>query len=149
MIMILVAIYLLWMDVALYINLQQLKPLYQRPPDADLENKPFSPFQPLTIKLLMHCPPLQYIGLPLAVWFEDTVHVSHYMTPNTVSFIGLGLGLIAARFFMCESYKLRLFGIVLYKLRDFMVSACTKNFSMLTLKIKLFRMASMEQWPEL
>ena len=119
LVLVAVAIYLIWMDVALYINLQQLPPLKER-----LESKakppgtPFSPFEPITIKLLMMCPPMQYIDLPLATWIEDATQISIYVTPNMVSIFGCICGLIAARLFYYESYKLRLLGFVFFRIRD-------------------------------
>ena len=63
LILIAVTIYLIWMDVALYINLQNLPSLKERLVDkAKPPGTPFSPFEPITIKLLMMCPPMHYIG---------------------------------------------------------------------------------------
>ena len=59
-----VFVYLIWMDVALYIKLQQLLPYSQRPKTRPKDG-PFSPFEPITMKLLMNCPQEHYIHLPL------------------------------------------------------------------------------------
>ena len=84
-------IYLIWMDVALYIKLQQLLPLSKRPDRP--RDGPFSPFEPITIKLLMSCPMSQFVYLPLCDWFEAIFNVSPLATPNTISIIGLFLGM--------------------------------------------------------
>ena len=112
-----VAIYLIWMDVALYINLQQLPELSQRT-ENKVKNAPFSPFDGITIKLVMMTPIMQYIDLPTSMWIEDAFQVSKYFTANAVSYLGLLFGLIAARLFMCETYKLRFLGFVFFRLRD-------------------------------
>ena len=134
-----VFVYLIWMDVALYIKLQQLLPYSQRPKTRPKDG-PFSPFEPITMKLLMNCPQEHYIHLPLgnftkkncqkkgrnlkihisAVWFEDAIHISNYVTPNMVSLFGLFLGLCSARLFLSLGYKWRLLGFVFYFVRDFM-----------------------------
>ncbi len=117
LILVTVAIYLAWMDMALFINLQQLPPLEKRlaPQDKD---SPFSPFDNISIKLLMMCPILHYIDLPIAMWIQDALIVSNYLTANAVSYIGVCCGLVAARLFMCDSYKIRLLGFAFYRLRD-------------------------------
>ena len=79
------------MDVALYIKLQQLLPLSKRPDRP--RDGPFSPFEPITIKLLMSCPMSQFVYLPLCDWFEAIFNVSPLATPNTISIIGLFLGM--------------------------------------------------------
>ena len=109
LVFIIVGIYLIWMDVALYINLQQLPPLNQRNIKR-AEGTPFSPFEPITMKLLMMPPFMHYIDLPLAQWLEDSLKISSFFTANTVSFVGLGFGLLAARLFMCQNYKWRVLG---------------------------------------
>jgi hypothetical protein len=112
---------MIWMDVALYINLQQLPAISERTISKPNDGTPFSPFEPITIKLLMMSPPMHYIDLPLAMWSEESLTVSNYLSPNAVSIIGLIFGLVAARFFMCEGYKWRMLGFVLFKIRDYMV----------------------------
>lgn len=120
-IMMTVAIYLIWMDVALYVNLQQLPTLNERQSKKQLaEGIPFSPFHPISIKLLMTSPPLHYIDLPLAMWIEESMHVSNFFSANGVSMIGLFCGLVAARLFMCENYKWRLLGFAFFRMRDLM-----------------------------
>ena len=119
LIFIIIAIYLIWMDVALYINLQKLPPLKSRLEATDAPvGTPFSPFDHITMKLLMMVPPMHYIDLPLANWIEEATEISTYVTPNMVSIFGCICGLIAARLFYYENYKLRLLGFVFFRLRD-------------------------------
>ena len=120
LIFIAVAIYLIWMDVALYINLQKLPTLKSRlEATAKPVGTPFSPFDPITMKLLMMVPPMHYIDLPLANWIEEATKLSTYVTPNMVSIFGCICGLIAARLFYYENYKLRLLGFVFFTLGAF------------------------------
>jgi hypothetical protein len=51
-----VAVYFMWMDVALYINVQQLPPMAsdnQPGITVNITDYSYSPFFPITIKLLM------------------------------------------------------------------------------------------------
>ena len=108
-----VAMYLIWMDVALYMNLQQLPPLNQRPNRIQSTGAlPFSPFShTISIKLVMMSPPMHYIDLPLAMCIEDAFTISNYFTANAVSIIGLCFGLIAARLFISKKWHFLAFFI--------------------------------------
>ena len=50
-----VAVYFMWMDVALYVNVQQVPPMASeaQPIRANISDYSYSPFYPITIKLLM------------------------------------------------------------------------------------------------
>ena len=106
LVLVMVVTYLILMDVALYIRLQKLLPLNQRP-NSCLEGQcmPFLPNQPITIKVLMMAPSVQFINDPFCMWIEDTFTISDYFTANAISIIGLCFGLIAARLFMCSTSK--------------------------------------------
>ena len=49
-----VTVYFMWMDVALYVNVQQLPPMASeaQPTHANISDYSYSPFYPITIKLL-------------------------------------------------------------------------------------------------
>ena len=55
-----VAIYLLWMDVGFYLEVQQLQPRPMTNTSSNnIDNFKFSPFHPITVKLMMLSPSIQ------------------------------------------------------------------------------------------
>lgn len=102
-----------WMDVALYYRVQNLPPpspenniklnatgiaLHPEPPP-----KLFSPFNGLSVKMIMLDQVNNYIHTPLAQIFNrvtNFAHVFYFITPNMVSFMGFLSACAAARFVM-------------------------------------------------
>ena len=122
------AVYFMWMDVALYINLQQAPPLpaLNQVPIRNISQPSndysYSPFYPLDIKLLFQGPTIHYIDESLAYWTVTYTNVSRVMSANAVSILGVVFAAVASRFFISDSLKIRQFGVVLFKIRDYLDS---------------------------
>ena len=111
-----VAIYLLWMDVGFYLEVQQL-PVRVSSNISDTETQEFvySPFGPITVKLMMVSATIQFIDEPLAYLTVYYTRIADYFSPNAISLIGVLVAAIAAKFFAKEELKYRQFGVLLFK----------------------------------
>ena len=111
-----VAIYLLWMDVGFYLEVQQL-PVRVSSNISDTETQEFvySPCGPITVKLMMVSATIQFIDEPLAYLTVYYTRVADYFSPNAISLIGVLVAAIAAKFFAKEELKYRQFGVLLFK----------------------------------
>ena len=109
-----VAIYLLWMDVGFYLEVQQLPVRVSSNTSDPGAVFVYSPFGPITVKLMMVSATIQFIDEPLAYLTVYHTRVAHYVSPNGMSFIGVLFGALAARFFIKEDLKYRQFGVLLF-----------------------------------
>lgn len=109
-----VAIYLLWMDVGFYLEVQQLPVRVSNNSDSEA-GFVYSPFGPITVKLLMLSATIQFIDEPLAYLTVYYTRVAEYFSPNAVSLLGVLVAAIAAKFFVKEELKYRQFGVLLFK----------------------------------
>eukprot|EP00092_Neocalanus_flemingeri_P034761 GFUD01037829.1.p1 GENE.GFUD01037829.1~~GFUD01037829.1.p1 ORF type:complete len:361 (-),score=72.17 GFUD01037829.1:68-1150(-) len=118
-----VAIYLLWMDVGFYLELQKMAPRSPNIPNVPKLNIStpyiYSPFQPITVKLLMLPPTIQFLDEPLAYLTVYYTSISTYISPNAMSLIGVGFAALAAHFFVKEELRYRQFGVLLFMIRDY------------------------------
>jgi len=118
-----VAIYLLWMDVGFYLELQKMAPRSPNIPNVPKLNIStpyvYSPFHPITVKLLMLPPSLQFIDEPLAYLTVYYTNIASYISPNAMSLIGVAFAVFAARFFVKDELRYRQFGVLLFKIRDY------------------------------
>ena len=114
-------IYFMWMDVALYINLQQIPPLQPdlKPIPMNYSDYSFSPFYPITIKLLVQGPTIHYIDEPLAYWTLAYTNIENIMSANTASIIGMFFALASAKLILSDSLRVRQLGVLLFKIRDY------------------------------
>lgn len=131
-----VTVYFVWMDVALYINLQQVQPLQPestRLPAAETNKTSeivnagpadisFSLFYPLSIKLIFQGPTIHYVDEPLSYWTMAYTNIARVMSANVVSFIGVLFAAAACKMFMSESLHVRQLGVLLFKVRDYLDS---------------------------
>ncbi len=116
-------IYFMWMDVALYINLQQSSPLRNGSRSAiGTTSKSYSPFYPMTIKSLFQGPTMQYIDESLVHWTVTETHLAAWVTADFVSVLGVVMAFIAARLFCSDSLRVRQIGVIFFKLRDYLDS---------------------------
>lgn len=116
-----VLIYILCMDFTLYVSLQMFPTLGERRSSWQYEDiDVFSPFEPLTVKLLVLSPPLHYIDIPLAEYAVDNSGIFDLVVPNIMSVVGVAFGLAAALLLVSNSWKVRVLGVFLFKIRDFM-----------------------------
>ena len=109
-----VAIYLLWMDVGFYLEVQQLPVRVSNNSESEA-GFVYSPFGPITVKLLMLSATIQFIDEPLAYLTVYYTRVAEYFSPNAVSLLGVLVAAIAAKFFVNEELKYRQFGVLLFK----------------------------------
>ena len=110
-----VAIYLLWMDVGFYLEVQQLPVRVSNNNSESEAGFVYSPFGPITVKLLMLSATIQFIDEPLAYLTVYHTRVAEYFSPNAVSLLGVLVAAIAAKFFVNEELKYRQFGVLLFK----------------------------------
>ena len=116
-----IGIYLLWMDVGFYLEVQQLPVRHvthvtnSSQPPSDTSDYEYSPFLPITVKLMMLSPTIQFIDEPLAYLTVYYTNVATYISPNAMSLIGVFVAAVAARFFVKEELKYRQFGVFLFK----------------------------------
>ncbi|XP_045204250.2 ceramide phosphoethanolamine synthase-like [Mercenaria mercenaria] len=112
--------YYILMDGVLYTTLQSLDLVNQKPvkPGAS-----WSPFHPLSIKLIMTDPSTHYIITPLSEHFNSATKFSqifYFITPNMVTFTHLVISFISAKFVFSESLQMRRIGVLLFELRSFL-----------------------------
>ncbi len=128
-------VYFMWMDVALYINLQQMQPL-PPPQDSNSNNNnsqsnatpparmgpsgSFSPVYPVHVKQLMQGPVSHYVLNSLGHWIVTYTDVAVYLTADAVSSIGLFFALISGRLITSDSLRARQLGVLFWQLRDLM-----------------------------
>ena len=116
-----IGIYLLWMDVGFYLEVQQLPVRHvthvtnSSQPPSDTSDYEYYPFLPITVKLMMLSPTIQFIDEPLAYLTVYYTNVATYISPNAMSLIGVFVAAVAARFFVKEELKYRQFGVFLFK----------------------------------
>ena len=110
-------IYFVIMDIILYCSLQNSTLVDPKHGGA------YSPFRPLSVKLLMSDPVQHYIISPSAEYFDDITRFSkvfYFITPNMISFTHLGLSLVAAKFVSSDSLRTRRFGVIVYQFRTWL-----------------------------
>lgn len=119
-----VAIYFLWMDVALYINLQKVPPTSPtvQPLQTNISDYTYTPFYPITVKLLFQGPTIHYIDTPLGFWTVEYTNIAQWISANGVSVVGVLFAACAAKMFLSDSLKVRQLGVLMFKVRDFMDS---------------------------
>jgi len=113
------AIYLLWMDVGFYLELQRLAPRSLDPPSNSTQPYIYSPFQPITVKLLMFPPTVQFIDEPLAYLTVHYTRLATWFSPDAMSLLGVAVAAISARFMMQEELRCRQLGVLLFSVRDY------------------------------
>ena len=107
------------MDTHLYFTLQSTVLVNQNPPIPGH----YSPFKPLSIKLLMTDPCNHYIIGPSAEYFDEVTRFSkvlYFITPNMISFTHVVISFIAARLVSSESLCTRRSGVILYQFRSWL-----------------------------
>ena len=99
-------LYFMWRDVLLYRDLSCSSNLTAAASPA------------ISVKVLLQPPTIHYLELPLSEIMELELGLSSYISPNTVSFSGVFIGLTAA-LLICQNCRLTtLAGVTLYKIRD-------------------------------
>ncbi len=127
--------YFIWMDIALYVNLQRWSPppiqhktpanlttlsAHQQttpPPKID----PFSTFNPLTCKLIMVDHMTHYVHDILARFLIDYIGLARlfpWVTANLVSLAGVFLAIVGSKLTVSDSLMHRQMGAVLFECRN-------------------------------
>ena len=100
-------LYFMWRDVDLLVTLRK----------CDNSNVT-QDITVTSVKSLLQPPTIHYLELPLSEIMELELGLSSFVSPNTVSFSGVLIGLTAA-LLICQNRRLAtLAGVTLYKLRD-------------------------------
>lgn len=110
----------LLMDGILYSTLQATPDLVNKR-KSDVGH--WSPFSPLSVKLLMSDPTTHYIITPLSEYIDETTKFSkifYFITPNMITFTHLVIAIVSSKFIVSESLQSRRIGVLLYEVRSFL-----------------------------
>lgn len=83
----------------------------------------WSPFHPLSVKLLMTDHTTHYVITPLSEYFDKITKFSkifYFITPNMITITHLIVGFVAAKFVFSDSLHSRRIGVILYEFRSFL-----------------------------
>ena len=109
--------YFFTMDTILYVKFQAVELWKEKKVDGAI----WSPFHPLSPKIIMSDHVTHYILTPMSEYFNHITRFSdifYFITPNMISFSHLLVGFIAARFFVySESLHNRRIGVLLFEFR--------------------------------
>lgn len=111
--------YYLLMDGILYTTLQSIDLVNEKQTPGEM----WSPFHPLTIKLIMTDPTTHYVITPLSEYFNSVTKFSqifYFITPNMITTTHLIIAFISAKFIFSESLQNRRIGVLLFELRSFL-----------------------------
>lgn len=110
----LLLVYIFIMDVILYRSLQNTKLVDQQ------KTTSYSPFRPLSIKLLMTAPTNHYIISVTTEYFDEFTRFSkifYFITPNMISATHLALGFLSGYMVTSESLRRRRLGVLIFECR--------------------------------
>lgn len=114
-----VLIFFVAMDTHLYFTLQKTSLVHQ---DKKIPGA-FSPFKPLTMKLIMTDPYNHYIMGPSAEYFDEITKFSkvfYFITPNMISITHVIMSFISAKLVSHENLCHRRMGVLLYQFRSWL-----------------------------
>lgn len=112
--------YYIVMDVILFSTLQSVPDFIN---EKKVPGKMWSPFRPLSVKLIMQDPTTHYVLTPLSEYFNEFTRFSdvfYFITPNMITFTHLTLSFVSAKFIVSDSLKSRRIGVLIYELRSFL-----------------------------
>lgn len=115
----LLLLYIFIMDIILYCSLENTTLIDQKHEGS------YSPFHPLSTKLLMSDPIQHYVINPTSEFFDEITKFSkifYFISPNMISFTHLSMSLIAAKFVSSDNLKTRRLGVLLYQFRTWLDS---------------------------
>ncbi|XP_033743090.1 ceramide phosphoethanolamine synthase-like isoform X2 [Pecten maximus] len=110
----LILMYFVIMDIVLYMTLQSTALVDQE------KTTSYSPFGPLSVKLLMTAPTNHYIISLTTEYFDEYTQFSrifYFITPNMISATHLALGFLSGKFVTSESLRRRRIGVLIFELR--------------------------------
>ncbi|XP_060605956.1 ceramide phosphoethanolamine synthase-like [Ruditapes philippinarum] len=107
------------MDTHLYFTVQEMSLVKQDPAVPGF----FSPFKPLSMKLLMTDPVNHYIIGPTAEYFDEITHFSkvfYFVTPNMISITHVMVSMVSAKMVSSEHLSNRRIAVLLYEFRSWL-----------------------------
>jgi len=110
--------YYFTMDVILYSTIQSVDSLVT---EKKAPGQSWSPFRPLSVKLIMQDPTTHYIITPISEYFNEFTHFSdvfYFITPNMITFTHLALSFVSAKLVFSDSLKSRRIGCVIFEIRS-------------------------------
>lgn len=111
------------MDIILYCSLQNTTLIYSKEELKSDIKKTYSPFYPLSIKLVMTDHVSHYIINPTNAYFDSMTEFSkifYFITPNIITICHLCVSIISAKFVTSESLRDRRIGVILYEIRTWL-----------------------------
>jgi hypothetical protein len=138
-----ILIYFVWMDIALFFNLQRWSPpldaskltssktapqlnfdteLSENVKGLKTKHSDITVFSPLTVKLIMVDHITHYIHDIIARFLEDALHLTEsfpWMSANFVSFSGLACAAIAGKLMLSDKLSYRRIGCLFFEMRNF------------------------------
>ena len=108
--------YFFTMDTILYVRYQAVDLWKEKKEDGAI----WSPFKPLSPKILMSDHMTHYILTPVSEYFNYITKFSeifYFITPNMISFSHLFVGFLSAKFVYSESLHNRRIGVLLFEFR--------------------------------
>ncbi|XP_076371170.1 ceramide phosphoethanolamine synthase-like isoform X1 [Tachypleus tridentatus] len=112
--------YFLWMDIALYHNVQHIAPVLPNFKSKHSSSSLLSPFSGLSVKMMMMDPVNNYIITPVAQLFNYVTSFSekcYVVTPNMISFTGLVFAVIAAKCIISDNIIRHRIAVLLFQIR--------------------------------
>ncbi|KAL4230271.1 ATP-dependent RNA helicase [Mactra antiquata] len=109
-------LYYLVMDSILYNTLQSVDLVNEK----KIPGEPWSPFHPLSVKLIMTDHTNHYILTPISERFDEITKFSktfYFITPNMITLTHLALSFVAAKFIFSESLQSRRIGVLIFQLK--------------------------------
>lgn len=114
-----ITVFYIIMDIVLYAVLQDT--VLSVP--QTLPSHAYSPFYPLTVKLIMTDPTSHYVIKPTSEIFDQVTGFStvfFFITANMISFSHVVIALIAGKFIASECIRDRRFGLLLFEFRTWL-----------------------------
>lgn len=122
-ILLILIVYFIWMDIALFFNLQKWNPNTTKDNNANLiKHSEISVFKPLTVKLIMVDHMTHYVHDIVARFLEDYFYLTSilpWITANFVSIFGLICACLSGRLLLSDKLNIRRLGCLLFELRNF------------------------------
>ncbi|KAH3694319.1 ceramide phosphoethanolamine synthase-like [Dreissena polymorpha] len=119
LLVVMVVSYYLIMDATLYQTFQAVDLVNEK----KVPGQSWSPFRPLSVKLIMTDPTTHYVITPSSEYFNDFTHFSevfYFITPNMITFTHVFLAFVAVKCIVSDSLKNRRIGVILYEIRTFL-----------------------------
>lgn len=128
-------LYFMVMDILLYKHVQEIPPVFRSNWTTDNltaestasvnedDHKVYSPFEGISVKMMMMDQPNDYIHIPMATIFNKVTHFSeifYFITPNMISLVSILPALLSAKFVTSNILLNRQIGVLLFEFRNFM-----------------------------